>query len=74
MGSRQTAEHTATLEEGLSCPTSQDSPCKVESLVNEVLFVQAAPAAFLCYQRTSFGESYICRCPARKEIYKRHGR
>jgi hypothetical protein len=57
----------------LGCPACQDAPCEVDNLVNEVLFVRAFHA-FLCYQRTSFGASYICRCPTRKEIYQRHGR
>jgi hypothetical protein len=44
----------------------------VEKLVNRVLFVHAAHA-FLCHNRTSFGDSYICRCSVRREIFQRTG-
>jgi hypothetical protein len=67
------AAKTKDLHESLGCPPGQATPCKVETLVDEALFVEAAHA-FLCYNRTSFGDSYICRCPSRKEIYKRSGR
>ena len=72
MGHRQTAEKLPRFEECLGCSGTSEEPCKVESLVNHVLLVEAAHA-FLCYHRTSFGDSYICRCPVRKEIYERHG-
>lgn len=73
MSDGQAAKKISTFEVCLGCPTSQDSPCEVENLVNGVLFVRAAHA-FLCYHKTSFGDSYICRCPARREVYQRHGR
>jgi hypothetical protein len=71
MGTGQTARKLA-FAECLGCPCSQGTPCKAENLVDKVLFVQAAHV-FLCYQRTSFGDSFICRCPVRKEIYERYG-
>ena len=73
MSHRQTAEKLPGFEECLGCSGTSEEPCKAENLVNDVLFVEAAHA-FLCYHRTSFGDSYICRCPVRKEIYERHGR
>ncbi len=73
MSHRQAAEKLPHFEECLGCSGTSEDPCKVENLVNNVLFVEAAHA-FLCYHRTTFGESYICRCPVRKEIYERHGR
>jgi hypothetical protein len=73
MRHRQTAEKLPPFEECLGCSGTSDEPCRVESLVNSVLFVDAGHA-FLCYHRTSFGDSHVCRCPTRKEIYERHGR
>ena len=73
MSHRQAAEKLPRFEECLGCSGTSEEPCKAENLVNDVLFVEAAHA-FLCYHRTSFGDSYICRCPVRKEIYERHGR
>jgi hypothetical protein len=71
MSTRQTANEI-DAQECMGCPAGQATPCKVESLVDEVLFVEAAHA-FLCYNRSSFGDSYICRCPFRKDVYQRHG-
>jgi len=73
MAYRQTAEKLPLFEECLGCSGASEEPCKVENLVNDTLFVDARHA-FLCYHRTSFGDSYICRCPVREDIYERHGR
>ena len=72
MKHRQTAEKLPHFKECLGCSGTTEESCKVENQVNNALFVDAAHA-FLCYHRTSFGDSYICRCPVRKEIYERHG-
>jgi hypothetical protein len=73
MSRRQIAEKLPCFGECLGCSGTSDEPCTVNNLVNNVLFVEAAHA-FLCYHRTSLGDSYICRCPVRKDIYERHGR
>lgn len=73
MSRSQTAEKLPSFEECLGCSGPSEEPCKVENLVNNALFVDAAHA-FLCYNRTSFGDSYICRCRIRKQIYESHGR
>lgn len=73
MSHRQAAEKLPAFEECLGCSGASEEPCAVKDLVNQVLFVEAGHA-FLCYHRTSFGDSYICRCPVRREIYDRHGR
>ena len=72
MSHRQTAEKPPHFKECLGCSGTTEEPCKVENLVHKVLFVDAGHA-FLCYHRSSFGDSYICRCPVRKEIYELHG-
>ncbi len=68
----QTAEKLPAFQECLGCPRASGQPCRVRELVNQTLFVEGAHA-FLCYHRTSFENSYICRCPVRREIYDRHG-
>ncbi len=73
MSHRQSAEKLPAFEECLECSGPSEEPCQVKELVNQTLFVEAAHA-FLCYHRTSFDNSYICRCPVRKEIFDRHGR
>jgi hypothetical protein len=74
MRRRQTAERLkpAAFEECRGCSCPSEEPCRVERLVNRVLFVHAAHA-FLCRNRTSFGDSYICRCTARRDIFQRTG-
>ena len=69
----QAAENLPHFEECLGCSGSSGEPCRVKNLVNNTVFVEAGHA-FLCHHRTSFSESYICRCPVRKEIYENHGR
>lgn len=67
------AARKLAYEECRGCPSAKGRPCTAEELVDQALFVEAGHA-FLCYHRTSFGGSYICRCPVRREIYERYGR
>ena len=68
----QAIRKAPVFQECLNCPACGEGPCEVERAVNHTLFVHGAHA-FLCYHRTSFGNSYMCRCPVRKEIYRRYG-
>lgn len=72
MSSGQAAKKPDPFEKGGSCPNGQESPCEVESLLHDMLFVKASHAT-LCPYRTSFGASFACYCPARKELYEKHG-
>jgi hypothetical protein len=45
--------------------------CEIEeSLNNNIMFIKAGNGSSQCNHRISFGYSYICNCPVRKEIYK----
>ena len=46
--------------------------CKVtESVHDNVLFIKCEEDNY-CIYRMDFGNSYICNCPTRKEIYKKY--
>lgn len=46
--------------------------CHVEKEVNgEVLFIKN-DGKNICNYRISFGDSFICCCPVRKELHKRY--
>ena len=47
--------------------------CKVEHCVNNhLIFVKAENHKFCAY-KLSFGNSFICNCPTRLEIYNKYG-
>lgn len=45
--------------------------CPVEQRVMDVLFVEPNNN-FFCPYKTSFGDSYVCGCPTRQELYTQH--
>jgi hypothetical protein len=46
--------------------------CEVEHMIDgKLLFIKSVNNK-VCYYKTSFGYSFFCNCPARKEIYKRY--
>jgi hypothetical protein len=56
-----------------ACLADTGKLCRVENCVNnKVHFIECRDDAKCNYQ-ISFGYSYICTCPTRKEIYNRYG-
>lgn len=50
-----------------------DKNCRViNCLNNEVHFVECSNDSF-CSYLMSFGNSFICNCPVRKEIFNKYG-
>ncbi|MFO8133003.1 MAG: hypothetical protein R6U10_03585 [Thermoplasmatota archaeon] len=49
----------------------QRSVCPVEQRIMDVLFVEPDDN-FFCAYKTSFGDSYVCGCPTRQELYAKH--
>ena len=72
MSSGQAAKKSNSFEKCCSYPSRHDNPCEVESLIHDMLFVKASHAT-LCPYRTSFGSSFACYCPKRKEVYEKYG-
>jgi hypothetical protein len=46
--------------------------CQVDSLVSDKLLFIKDEKHNVCDYMTSFGYSYFCNCPTRKEIFKRY--
>jgi len=65
---------TERCKTGFSCLKGQcEALCPVESCINgKVLFIKCLNKEACSYQDT-FGDSVICYCPTRKELYIRYG-
>jgi hypothetical protein len=55
-----------------SCLTgSNDCLCKIQSnYESKVIFIESIDD--ICNYRMSFGYSYVCNCPVRKEIFRQY--
>ncbi len=70
---KEIIDKTTKCEKCFSCLSDNlEQSCKVEYCVsNTVYFVKCLNAA-LCSYKVSFGGSYFCTCPIRKEIYNKY--
>ncbi len=56
----------------LCLKTPSNIYCQVKDCINEeVLFVKCEDT-IICNYKMSFGNSFVCNCPTRKEIYNLH--
>lgn len=46
--------------------------CKVEDCINDEVHFIKCLEKLLCTYKLSFGESFICICPTRKEIFNKY--
>ena len=44
----------------------------INNIAGEILFIKTHTRRSVCPYKMSFGYSFICHCPVRKEIYKRY--
>lgn len=51
-----------------SCHTN----CNITRSVNDSVFFVDGPESLYCPYQMSFGNSFICTCPVRQEIYKKY--
>ena len=67
---KETIEATTGCENKYACFLNNlKNCCKVDELINnEVLFIKCLKYKN-CKSKISFGISFICTCPARKEIF-----
>ena len=67
-------EITTKCTKNFDCLTdAQNIYCKVnECIQDEVHFVECRYRDY-CTYRMTFGDSFICQCPTRKEIYNKYG-
>lgn len=70
----KTVNETLHCEKNFAClKNDKHVCCKVENCINnEVHFIDCA-VNFNCSYKMSFGHSYFCTCPVRKEIHKKYG-
>lgn len=71
--SEETTEETKKCDKDFSCLKGQhEDLCPVKDCVNgKVHFVECLNST-QCLYKTSFGESFICNCPTRKELFNKH--
>ena len=74
----ETVRTAANCEKEHACLGANESQlCPVQSLVtgedDALVFVECLKME-ACAYRLSFGESYVCRCPVRVEIYRKFGK
>jgi len=71
---KEILEKTVHCKKNFDCIINNNICGKVVSCVDkEVHFVECREINF-CNYRLIFGNSYICTCPTRKEIYNKYGR
>lgn len=46
--------------------------CRVEEFINNKILFVAPGRNLLCNYLISFGDSFVCDCPARKEIFRQY--
>jgi len=71
---KETIQQTVKCNKDFRCLKDNcESCCKVLSCVDgKVHFVEYNSKSY-CGYRMIFGNSYICNCPTRKEIYNKYG-
>jgi len=47
--------------------------CEVENCINEKVYFIKYLGKSLCRYKMSFGDSSLCNCPTRKEIFNKYG-
>jgi hypothetical protein len=68
-----TISATTKCNKDFSCLNGPcDNLCSVAYSMNQgIAFVRCAEG-LICNYRTSYGDSYICLCPVRNEIYNKY--
>ena len=64
---------TTRCEKNLSCMSEQRNElCKITRNVEDKVYFVKCQENESCSYRLSFGDSFICNCPVRKEIYNKY--
>ncbi len=70
--SEEILKKTTKCHNNFACLTGQgEKPCEIEYDVNGSLFFVNYNQKKTCQYALSFGYSYICTCPTRKELVKK---
>jgi hypothetical protein len=71
---KETLEKTTKCEKK-GCLYDETIMCRVERAIKtDLLFVQADPLKCSCNYCVTFGDSFMCLCPTRQEIYLKYGK
>ena len=63
---------TTKCKKKFSCLSGETTLCSVELCIeNKIHFIKCVSKES-CNYRISFGFSYVCNCPVRKEIYNKY--
>ena len=72
---KKTVAETLRCEKNFDCLNNDEHVyCQVESCVNKAVHFVKCPVMTPCNYKMSFGDSSICTCPVRKEIFNKYGR
>lgn len=70
--SRETLEKTTGCDTK-GCLSGKEIMCPVEkAITTEVLFVHYDPSKCTCIYHLPFGDSSVCMCPTRQEIFRKY--
>ena len=68
-----TLQRTTECNKDLACLNDDEHPiCKVKFYVGKEFSLIKCLHTEYCFYQTSFGYSFVCKCPVRNEIYKRY--
>jgi hypothetical protein len=71
--SEDTLKKAGKCKKNYSCLSGKrDDICKVELNVEDKIHFVKCMSIEPCTYRISFGYSYVCLCPIRKELYNRY--
>ncbi len=65
-------ERTTKCKKDFSCLSDKKTICQVELNVDDKIHFVKCMSAEPCDYRISFGYSFVCLCPVRKELFNRY--
>lgn len=69
----QVLKKTTRCNKNFECLNNGSSPCcKVDYCVNGLVLFVEKNDCFYCNYRMNFGDSIMCNCPTRIEIFKKY--
>ena len=71
---KKTVNETLHCEKNFACiKIDKHVCCKVENCINKEVHFITSIDNNNCNYKISFGNSYFCTCPVRKEIFNKYG-
>ncbi|MBF0567128.1 MAG: hypothetical protein HQK89_18035 [Nitrospirae bacterium] len=71
--SEKIKKETSSCKKNFACLSDPNYVlCKADVIINDTIMVVKCLENNFCSYKMSFGDHFICHCPVRKEIFKRH--